>query len=180
MCYHSPEMIERKNFNINEIEREFFIKGPVEVVCKPKAYNRWCTLPYPNHKSGCPNFGEREDCPPNAPYFLDLYEPKIYLLLMGFNFEEYLEKKRKLHPDWTVKALLNNRHYQSHLRSNLKSFSDSQINNSEFKNYQPIFNGEAMGINFQLTCQKIGIELEWPPRKRMYRIAVLAKPLKNL
>lgn len=173
-------MVERKNFEIGEIGREFFVRGPIEVACKPKGFNRWCTLPYPRHPNGCPNFGKRESCPPLAPYFLDLFKPEVYVAFMRFNFEEFLERKRQLHPDWTTKALRNPRHFQGHLDSKLKGFVISKLNEPDFESFRAVYNPEAMGVNIHLTARRAGIELEWPPRKNMYRIAIIAQPMISL
>jgi hypothetical protein len=170
-------MIERKFFEIGYIGREFFIKGPVEASVKPRGFNSWCQLPYPDHPKGCPNFGKKESCPPLAPYFLDLYKPQVYVAFMQFAFDEYLANKRELHPDWTERALRNPWHFQSHLDSRLEKFINSQLQNPEFKNWQVIHNSEAMGVNIHLTAKRAGIELEWPPQKNMYRIALLTQTL---
>ena len=172
-------MRERTSFEIGEIEREFSIIGPVEVACQPKGFNRWCTLPYPNHKNGCPKFGKSKNCPPFAPYFLDLYKPEVYLAFMRFNFGEYLEIKRELHPDWTERALVNPWHFQGHLKSRLKDFVKSQLDKPDFENFTAIYGAEEMGVNMHLTARMAGIELEWPPRKNMYRIALLTQALEK-
>jgi hypothetical protein len=170
-------MVEHKNFEIAEIEREFFIKGPITAACQPKGFNRWCSLPYPDHKNGCPNFGKKEDCPPLAPYFLDVYKPDIYLAFMRFDFGEFLSKKKVIHPDWTERALRNPWHFQGHLDSKLRGFVNSELEKPEYKNFQAVTSPEAMGVNIHLTVHRVGIELEWPPRKDMYRIAVFAEKI---
>jgi hypothetical protein len=96
---------------------------------------------------------------------------------MQFAFNEYLNKKRERHPDWTERALRNPRHFQSHLDSGLKKFINSQLQNPEFKNWQALHSSEAMGVNIHLTAKNAGIELEWPPQKFMYRIALLTQTL---
>lgn len=170
-------MLEREaGFNINEIERDFSIKGPVEVVCQPKGFNSWCTLPYPGHPNGCPWYGKRVECPPFAPYFLDLYKPKVYIAFMRFDFRQYLDTKSYLHPGWTERALRNPRHFQEHLRWGLKNFVNSKLTEPDFENFPAEYNPEAMGVNIYLTARHAGIELEWPPRKNMYRVALLAQP----
>jgi len=171
-------MVERKIFEIGEIERDFFIKGSTQVACKPKGFNRWCSLPYPSHKNGCPNFGKRDDCPPFAAYFLDVYKPEIYIAFMRFDFGQYLEQKRKIHPDWTSKALRNPWHFQGHLDSKLRAFVNSELIKPDFENFQAVYSPEAMGVNIHLTSRMAGVELEWPPRINMYRITLLAQPLK--
>jgi hypothetical protein len=165
------------NFDIGEIKREFSILGPTEVVCKPKGFDRWCTLPYPNHIAGCPNFGKRQDCPPEAPYFLDIYRSRAFVAFLCFDFEKYLEIKKQIHPDWTDKALRNPRHWQDHLRMVLKKSVADTLKMSELSDYEAVYNPEAMSVNVHATCQAVGLELEWPPQKKMHRLAFLAKPL---
>lgn len=96
---------------------------------------------------------------------------------MFFNFGQYLEQKRQLHPDWTSKALRNPRHFQKHLDSKLKSFVISKLDDPNFKTFQAVFSAEAMGVNTHLTARRAGVELEWPPRKNMYRITLLAQTI---
>jgi hypothetical protein len=170
-------MVERKVFEIGEIEREFFIKGPVDVVCQPRGFNRWCTLPYPGHKNGCPNFGKHNDCPPQAPYFLDVYKPEVHVAFMRFDFGDFLERKRRIHPDWTERALRNPWHFQGHLDSKLRNFVKAELDNPMLKNFVVVSSPEAMGVNMHMTARRTEVELEWPPMKQMYRVALIALPL---
>jgi hypothetical protein len=170
-------MVERKALEISEIEREFFLKGPVAVACQPKGFNRWCALPYPDHPKGCPNFGKSADCPPLAPYFLDIYKPEVYIAFMRFDFGEFLQRKRQIHPGWTERALRNPWHFQGHLDSRLKNFISSELEKPEFKDFVRVTSPEAMGVNIHLTARRAGIELEWPPKKNMYRIALFAEKI---
>lgn len=166
--------IERQKQSIEDISRSFGVSGEVEVVCKPKGFNTWCRLPYPNHPLGCPNFNKREGCPPKTEYFLDVFEPEVKIAYLNFNFEEYLNWRRGTHPDWTDRALRNPRHFQRHLdavlRKNIKSLKMSET-------LIPVYDSEAMGVNIHKTCSTAGIDLQWPPKDRMYRIALLAKKI---
>ena len=155
------------------------ISKPVFALVKPRGFNTWCRLPYPKHPNGCPNFGVREDCPPNQPYFLDIYQPTVKIASVRFDFEEYITWRRKIHPGWTEKALRNPRHFQKHLDANLKSEIEKLSKNSEVGSLIPVYTAEAMGVNVHMTCRRAGIELEWPPRNIMYRISLLALPLAN-
>ena len=172
-------MPERQNFEIQEIGRDFFIKGPVEVACQPRGFNRWCRLPYPGNPNGCPNFGKKDSCPPLTPYFLDIYKPHVFVAFMQFDFKEYLETKISLHSDWTERQLRNPWYFQSHLDSQLKHFVDSQLGQPGFENFQAIYSSEAMGVNMHLTARRAGVELEWPPKKDMYRITLLSQVLEQ-
>ena len=162
-----------RDTSIGKIERNFSVSEPVLVVVKPKGFVRWCNLPYPKHPNGCPNFGVREDCPPNIEYFLDVYKPEVRIAALSFDFGEYLNLRHEIHPDWTERALRNPRHFQGHLKAALKNF----VVNFNVPGYVSEFSPEAMGVNLHLTCKKAGIELEWPPTNRMYRIALLAQPI---
>ena len=153
MWYHSPKMPERQNFEIQEIGRDFFIKGPVEVACQPRGFNRWCRLPYPGHPNGCPNFGKKDSCPPLTPYFLDIYKPHVFVAFMQFDFKEYLETKISLHSDWTERQLRNPWYFQSHLDSQLKHFVDSQLGQPGFSRTD----GRGHDARASRTDHRIGI-----------------------
>ena len=163
--------MERQKQSIENINRLFGVSGEVEVVCKPKGFNTWCRLPYPDHPLGCPNFGKKKGCPPNVDYFLDVVEPEVKIAYLYFNFEEYLNWRRSNHPDWTERALRNPRHFQRHLDAVLRK----NIKALEISDFIPVYNPEAMGVNLHKTCSSVGINLQWPPKDRMYRIALLAK-----
>jgi hypothetical protein len=170
--------MERVPASIGEIERDFDVSQLVEVVCKPKGFDRWCTLPYPRYPHGCPNFGKKTECPPFAPYFLDVYEPLVKIARLKFNFGEYLNFRRSVHPGWAETALKNSRHFQEHLDSELRKGIAGW--KSEFaEDWVVVYSPEAMSVNIHLTCKNAGIDLEWPPRETMYRIAFLAQPLRS-
>lgn len=160
--------------SIGEIDRSFNISEIVPAAVMPRGFNRWCTRPYVNHPKGCPNFGIREDCPPKLPYFLDVYEPNVRVASLRFNFEKYLEWNKGKHPNWTERALRNPRHFQRHLDANL----EREIEKFNTDGFIPVYTAEAMSVNIHLTCLRAGIRLEWPPAKLMYRIAILAQPIK--
>lgn len=172
--YRIQEMIERIS-SIQQIERSFNVSEEVLVSMKPRGFNRWCQLPYHKHPNGCPNFGIKDSCPPNTPYFLDVYEEKIFIAYLKFDFKSYLKWRQDVHPDWGNREIRNPRHFQNHLDAILRG---------EIKNLDPgyvkdrvtVFSPEAMSVNMHLTCRNTGIELEWPPSEIMYRIAFLAQP----
>jgi hypothetical protein len=161
---------------IADIDRGFNVSDVVPVAVKPRGFKGWCQLPYPKHPKGCPNYGKRVDCPPNQPYFLDVYKPGVKVAFLNFDFETYLEWRKSQHPNWTDRALRNPWHFQSHLDANL----EKEIKKlKEAGGCAPVYTAEAMGINMHLTCLRAGVGLEWPPKKTMYRVAILAQPIKN-
>lgn len=167
-------MIERIS-SIQQIERSFNVSNEVLVSMKPRGFDRWCRLPYPKHADGCPNFGKKDSCPPSMPYFLDVYEEKVLVAYLRFDFKSYLSWRQGIHPDWGIREIRNPRHFQNHLdaalRNGIKNLGQDYLNERE-----AVFSPEAMAVNMHLTCQKAGINLEWPPQEVMYRVAFLALP----
>lgn len=166
-------MVERSS-PIEQIDKSFNLSDEVSVSMKPRGFNAWCTLPYYKHPQGCPNFGVKEKCPPNAPYFLDVFEEKVLLAYIKFDFESYLGLRKSFHPDWNERELRNPRHFQGHLDSLLKK-GIGDVGDA-VGGRVAVFSPEAMLVNMHLTCRAAGIELEWPPEKVMYRVAILGIP----
>ena len=158
---------------IKNIERDRILTGPVEVVCDPhiKAH---CLDPYYNHPKGCPNWNYKKGCPPHIPYFPDIYKKEVYIAAVRFNFAEYLSQKKKVHPDWTERALRNPRHWQGHIRSELHHFLEKELPNRPDILGDVIFNPEALGVNLFETCAKARIVLEQTPTNFVYNIALIA------
>lgn len=130
-----------------------------------------CCKPYPDHPFGCPNFGKKDGCPPDGNNFLENFENTAGLVAIGFNLSEWIDIRRQEQPSWTDKALGNLRHWQPHVRSNLKKLL-SEVN---INGYEPIFTPEAMGVNVTDTCKNANINLEWPPKNWVYQIALIGR-----
>lgn len=160
---------------ISHIEREKFFSGPVEVVCDPRMKTH-CLDPYHAHPKGCPNWNYKQGCPPNVPYFTDIYSKDVYIAAFRFNFAEYLAEKKLKHPDWTDRALRNPRHWQAHVRSDFRRFLAEELPKRQDIQGDVLFSPEAMGVNLFATCQKAGIFLEHTPTKFVYNIALIASP----
>ena len=80
----------------------------------------WCTLPYPNHKKGCPNYGKKDYCPPFAPRFEDITIDPYYLVIETFNLEKHANRMRERHPKWTERQCRNLLYWQGGVRKRLK------------------------------------------------------------
>ncbi len=159
---------------IDKIRREKVLLGPTSVVCQPEI-QRLCLCPYYNHPKGCPNYGKRTDCPPKTSLFSDVFKEKAYVAAVVFNFKNYLEVKRDEHPDWTERALRNSRHWQGHLRAELKKFVSEELSGCD----TVIFNPEAMGVNVTKTCWRVGLKIEWPPKKVVCQVALIGQRRKG-
>jgi hypothetical protein len=102
-----------------------------EVLCTYEVHNvvmsgqvgKWCRLPYPGHKRGCPNYG-RPGCPPDAGSIFDLldcdhYYP-IYLVCAEFDLDMRAAHMKLRFPAWTEKQCRNVRHWQGIVRAQLR------------------------------------------------------------
>lgn len=62
-----------------------------------------CLRSYPRHKNGCPNYGNKDICPPNAPILKRYIDPdqEVYAIFNRFEFGEHVDRMYKLHPTWS-------------------------------------------------------------------------------
>jgi predicted metal-binding protein len=131
-----------------------------------------CCKPYYNHKNGCPNFGKRDICPPQAPKFEDYYDlsKRFFVIYTEFDLESHVAKLREKHPQWSKRQLYCCYYWQKKAVRNL---------DWEILNFKYMYGGfavtkipEAMGINVDLLMKSIGIELEWMPKTTAYKVAI--------
>ena len=166
----------RPEKEIDHIERERIFAGPVEAVCDPSIIAH-CKDPYSDHPKGCPNWGCKEGCPPGVRYFPSVYSKEVYIAAVRFNFAEYLSMRRRVHPDWTERALRNPRHWQGHVRSERNRFLFEYLSTHPEIDGEIVLNSEAMGVNLFETCAKAGIFLERKPQYNEYTITLIANRL---
>jgi hypothetical protein len=156
---------------IGDIGREFVLLDAVEPVML-RSRKKACRARYPGHPDGCPKHGKCPDCPPDAPWFGKLYRGPVRVAAVVFNFAGFIAWRRSLRPDWTEKALRNPRHWQGHLAAALnRHLADVKLDDDE----EIVFNPEAQGIDVTATCAAVGLELEWPPRGKVCRVAMIAR-----
>lgn len=131
-----------------------------------------CLTPYPGHPKGCPNYGQRSSCPPQAPMLgkiLDLSLP-IYAIWNVYSLEEHVVRMKAKHPDWSERQLYCCLYWQGRARKELKE------NIQRFLQVKPgcivLTCPEACGVDVTATMKLIGIELDWPPREEAYQIAL--------
>jgi hypothetical protein len=139
------------------------------VICKIDSSVRGlCTRPYHDHPKGCPNHGQRDTCPPAAPRFHDLYDPRqVWACWTAYDLAGHRERQREAHPDWSERQLVNCRHWQGKVRAFLKRNCQQWIARQKRRlglNLVLSTCPEAMGVNVTVTMERLGVELEWPPR----------------
>jgi len=129
-----------------------------------------CKRRYPNHPKGCPNYGKKPTCPPNAPLWEQFCDIGLatWLYFTKFNLAEHREKMRAKHPNWSRRQLDCCLYWQPKARKPLYDFLKMNPMPGFFLTKAP----EAMGINVTETMKQIGIELEWPPETWTYQVAM--------
>jgi len=138
-----------------------------------------CCRPYYNHKKGCPNYNKRDMCPPKAPLLYEYFNmtKPIIAIWSVFSLEVHREKMKVNHPKWSTRQLDCCLYWQSTLLKNLRKDVNCYIQQNSrnlFGNHSTLITTyvpEAMGVNVTATMKIVGVLLEWPPKKRVMKIA---------
>ena len=135
-----------------------------------------CARPYPNHPKGCPNFGKKAKCPPNAPLITNVIEmdSAVYAIYNVFDFKAHCDRMREKHPNWTQRQVECCLYWQpkarKQLRARIKQFRQ------EFPQMRVVATPEAQGVNLTATMKQAGVEMEWPPVNVTYQIVLAGVP----
>ena len=130
-----------------------------EVVYDKRARNgTWCTLPYPGHKNGCPNFSDTNKCPQIYVDFNDIPSMKWYAVIHIFDLkkheEEYLKK------DW-CKTRKQARCVLYWQKKHMNELRDKAYHFMEDIDGDMVLEiPEACGVNVYATMAKHGLILE--------------------
>lgn len=133
----------------------------------------WCKLPYPNHPKGCPNYGKKDGCPPQAPLFQDVCKPPYGLVAVGFNLAEWAKRMKQKHPDWSDRQARCCLYWQGKVRKKLREVCKGVA--FAFNHNLILLNPEAMGVQVFETCKKVGLTLERNPQNTVWKVAILGK-----
>jgi predicted metal-binding protein len=135
---------------------------PVFPVIDPRV-RRLCIEPYPGHIKGCPNFGKKKGCPPQASMYQDLYDlsKPVYAIVNVYDFKAHVDRMRTAHPDWSDRQLGCCLYWQGTARKQLMLMINDFLR--DHKGYSVETCPEAMGLNVTQTLRNAGFELEWPP-----------------
>jgi len=155
--------------NISTIE----VTGKLVVNHRARA---WCTLPYPDHPRGCPNYGRTDNCPPRAPHiedWLDFSRPH-WFIMARFDLARFAARMKSIHPTWSDRQCRCCLYWQNSVRSRLSSSCKDlqKSNNGAAFTLRP----EAMGIDVISTALALGIAIELKPRATVHAIALLGYP----
>ena len=141
-----------------------------------------CIKPYPNHRKGCPNYNKRDICPPKAKHLWDILQVDgaVYVIWTTFDFAGHIEKMFYAHPAWSQRQLECCLYWQGTARKNLREeIALFRLNHNE-NNWTILQCPEACGVDITATMEKLGKELEWPPRKITYQVALAGIGVHNV
>ncbi|MBD3212678.1 MAG: hypothetical protein GF311_08715 [Candidatus Lokiarchaeota archaeon] len=143
---------------------------------------RWCSLPYPNHPNGCPNYNKNSLCPPKAPFLNIIIEEykHFYLIIGHFNLAKYKKEMLRRHPNWSDRQATCVLYWQGSAKKHTKEYinkiyekntgnqlfllsSGSGFNSLDIEQ-EKIYSMEAAGINVFETLKKNNIEFEVKPK----------------
>ena len=129
---------------------------------------RWCNLPYPRHKNGCPN---SEDC---WCFENDMREAlkdtfQVVFAWVEWDIDQYEERMRELHPKWTKTQCRNLLYWQSSLRKKLRENVENYVGDVPCEVF---YGAEGGGINFYRTMRKLGVRLDMP--KDLHTVRIIA------
>jgi predicted metal-binding protein len=145
------------------------------VLFEPEQVSALCRTPYPNHPHGCPNFGKKKGCPPAVVHlrdYLDLTQP-VHAIWTTFDLGAHRERMMQAHPQWTCRQLDCCLYWQPKARKNLGREIVRFLSEGDHHHLVVVGNPEAAGVNLTDTMKSIGIDLEWPPDKTTYQIALV-------
>lgn len=154
-----------------------------------KEVNRQCIQPYWKHPKGCPNFNSKEGCPPGILHIEDEYDlnKPIFLLAARFPFLKFISEKKIQHPDWSMRALINQRHWQPTSKKNF--WENVELFLQEHPEYNVLRNPEGQGVNIPGTARNCGIDIQWCKTNErgeivsipeyMYHVSIAAIPFNH-
>jgi len=141
---------------------------PVPLEMSP---GKLCRLAYPGHLHGCPNFGKKEGCPPEAKYLEVLMNlSSMYVIWNVFPFGEHVQRMRLKHPKWSERQVRCCLYWQGTARKQLRERVNDFL--SEHSGMGVVWCPEASGLNVTETMAKIGGVLEWPPETVAYQVVI--------
>ena len=135
-----------------------------------------CCRPYDLHPRGCPNFGQRATCPPQASLFFSVYDAArpVWAVVNEFDLGAHVERMRGAHPDWSDRQLRCVLYWQGGARAQLARMLAAALRAMPGTRAETC--PEAMGVDVTATLAAEGIALEWPPVRIARQVALIAYP----
>jgi predicted metal-binding protein len=134
----------------------------------------WCKLPYPDHPHGCPAYGKRDDCPPQAKKFSSVFAPPFYIVAVRFDLQHHVQRMLSKHEDWTVRQARCVLYWQKSVDKQLTCECEKLLKSLP-AGFNYTLKPEAMGVNVVTTCIKLGIPMETKPEDFVWKVAIIGK-----
>ena len=149
-----------------------------------KSVRGLCIHPYPNHPKGCPNYGKRLTCPPQVKLIDEIFDidKGFWIVWIDFDFRFHCKKMQKKHPNWSQRQVECCLYWQGKANKKLReAVADVRYYLESRGNWELVNDliPEAMGVNITATMKNIGIELEWPPKNIVRKVALFSVKLKS-
>jgi predicted metal-binding protein len=168
---------DKKSTMISSLKYNSFTIDITGTLIEDKNVRNWCRLPYPGHPNGCPNWNQRDECPPKVSLVSDRFDllKDHWFIVVEFNLAQHRKEMLEKHPNWSLKQANCCLYWQGGVRKQLKDLCKlmQEHNNQLIYTLIP----EAMGVNVFKTMQKHGIILKRNPSDTLYKIALLGYPL---
>jgi len=138
---------------------------------------QWCRMPYPDHPNGCPNYGQRPTCPPEAPLLMDWIDlaQNHWLAVVGFDLRQQVNVMRAKHPTWTVRQARCLLYWQPSVNRHLRLLAQDacRMHPGTVATLCP----EAMGVQVIRSARRAGVPIKPRPTEAVYKVALLGYPI---
>ena len=152
---------------LSKIRFDCYVLEPSTVVCE-RLVQGYCKLPYPGHPQGCPNFANKDGCPPAIGLWRDIFEPIARTSVCQWDFQTYRQMMQDRHPGWTDRQVRNPLYWQGYIRKRFYKWAWANAEPEEHVVLVP----EAMGVNVTRMAENLDIALEWPPMVNLHLVAL--------
>lgn len=130
----------------------------------------WCTLPYPGHPKGCPNFPK---CCESRPPFNEYSGFKWIAVVEEFDLKTHAEGMKKKHPHWSERQCRNLLYWQNGVRSRLRKRAEAI--HYPFMGDVILDIPEANGVNIFDTMAKHDLVLERTKPETIHKIMLVGR-----
>jgi len=133
----------------------------------------WCKLPYPDHPKGCPNYGKKQGCPPQAPLVGDYFDlnENHYFVVVKFDLGAHIKKMITRHPNWTNRQARCVLYWQGSVNKSLRYECQFYMTQHFGTNYNLC--PEAMGVDVIKTCKALGLLIKPRPTDTVFKVGML-------
>ena len=133
-----------------------------------------CRCRYPGHPKGCPNYGKRGSCPPQARLLNKVLalDAKVWVVWNRFALGNHAARMLARHPNWSYRQCVCCLYWQNGARKSLEEKIQAFL---KTRRGRPVVVRcpEARGVNVTATMASVGVRLQWPPKQWAYQVALL-------